>query len=118
MADLSQSITPPIYMGEDASLVLSGSGATTPAGWTYRFSMATNAAGAPVSLAVTPTITVGAVTGSGPYTATITAALTAATTAALGEGLYYWELWRIDSGSRKPLAKGTWAVVDPVTAYL
>lgn len=110
----------PLYKGEDAVLVLTGTGVTNPMTWVMRVTMRGADAAQVDTFTVTQSgITVTSVTGTGPYTATIEVAFPAAVTgdpARLGGVVYRGELWRIDDGSRSPKAVWDWKIETPVTS--
>ena len=111
MADvLSQSLS--IQRGSDVSIVLTGAASDfsqDPTLWSLQFSIAKNRGQTPIITVTTPTI---AITGTGPYVATIP--LTRAQTSALDRDEYDWDLWRTDPGLESPKAGGTLQIITPV----
>ncbi len=83
------------YRFADNAIILSGS--VDASGWTLEFEIAESPLAVP-TLAITPTV----------VTTTITIPISyAQMTTVLTDREYQAALWRLDSGSRKPLASGT-----------
>lgn len=107
MADvLQQTITPPVRRGEAASVVISGTFATTPAAWTTELRMKLYPQD---EWLVFNDISVS-VTGS--YDAAWTVALSSSDSESLTAGTNTFEFWRTDSGYEECISAGTWLVLE------
>lgn len=97
-------------IGSDANIAVDMDPVESTSGWTVEFALSLTRGGSAVSLAATPTITVG----GGTDGETITINLTAAITSVLS-GRYWYTIRRTDSGNHDRLAFGV-IVFDNPTA--
>lgn len=113
--DVTQQILhPPLTRGEAARVVVTATLTSDPSGWATRFSFLRDPGDTPIAVNLGPP----AVTGVAPsVTATWTVLVPASASAAARLGLNTWELAKVDAGCQVVLARGTWLVLDAVTAF-
>lgn len=98
----------PFYRGEDIVLNYTMSPVMDITGWTIRFHVKGQLSDAATLLTINGVI-VSAVAG------TFSITLTAANTTTLGVGIYYYDVWRTDSGQACALALGKLTVKGTAT---